>query len=106
MANSDPGTGARRERLSDLLSRVLRGTPGLGSLLGLVAAFSAVVSLLGVAPAVFVLKVFDRVLVGRSQETPGVVLAAVAAAVVVGAVIDVVRARLLIFAGARLEERI
>jgi ABC-type protease/lipase transport system fused ATPase/permease subunit len=80
MANSDPGTGARRERLSDLLSRVLRGTPGLGSLLGWVAAFSAAINLLLLAPAFFVLQVFDRVLVSRSQETLWVLLAAVVAA--------------------------
>src|SRR5215207_8478952 len=70
MASSDPGTGARQERLSDLLSRVLRGTPGLGSMLGWVAAFSAAINLLLLAPAFFVLRALLQHRAGAAQPVP------------------------------------
>ncbi len=107
MANSERAAGSvRQDGLLALWRRALRGTPGLRGLLWWVAGFSAVINLLLLAPAFFVLQVFGRVLVSRSEETLWLLLTAVVMALGVGAVLDLVRSRLLSFAGAKLEERI
>jgi PrtD family type I secretion system ABC transporter len=106
--NSDPPTLRARPpaRPWDLWNRTLHGTPGLGALLCWVGVFSAAINLLLLAPALFVLQVFSRVLVSRSVETLWLLLSAVVLTLLASAVLDVIRARLLTFAGARLEERL
>lgn len=72
--------------------------------LGHMAAFSLVVNLLLLAPALFMLQVFDRVLVGRSMETLGVLLVGTAIAPMLTLALDYLRGRLQWVAGNTLSE--
>jgi len=72
------------ETLLGLLSRPLRWVAGL----------SLLINLLLLAPALFMLQVFDRVLASRSQETLWMLLAAAALALAFAWALDVLRSRL------------
>jgi PrtD family type I secretion system ABC transporter len=69
------------------------------------ALFSLAINLLLLAPPLYMLQVFDRVLSSRSGETLAVLSFAAVIALVVMALLDVVRARLLAAAGAALDRR-
>ena len=64
------------------------------SLLRTVAGFSAVINLLWLAPALFSLQVFDRVLTSQSTETLLVLLLGLAVALVMVGALDYLRGRL------------
>jgi ATP-binding cassette, subfamily C, type I secretion system permease/ATPase len=68
--------------------------------------FSLVINLLLLAPPLFMLQVFDRVLASRSEETLLALSAAAVVAVVVMAALDALRARLLAVSGAALDRRL
>jgi len=83
----------------DLVSRL---TP-----LFLVAAlFSLAINTLLLAPSLYMLQVFDRVLASRSEETLAVLTLAAVIALFVMMLLDVLRARLLAAAGATLDRRL
>ena len=63
------------------------------------AGFSFLINLLLLAPAIFMLQVFDRVLTSRSAETLFVLAAGVAVALLLMMALEVIRARLLSLAG-------
>jgi ATP-binding cassette subfamily C exporter for protease/lipase/ATP-binding cassette subfamily C protein EexD len=79
---------------------------GLRPLLGSLALFSLVMNLLFVAPALFMLQVFDRVIPSNSRETLLVLLVGAGVALMILALLDYVRARLQHVAGALVEERL
>jgi PrtD family type I secretion system ABC transporter len=81
-------------------------TARLRSLLLYAGVFSLAINLLLLAPPLYMLQVFDRVLSSRSEET--LVVLTVAALVALGfmALLDVLRARLLVAAGVVLDRRI
>lgn len=68
------------------------------------AAFSFVLNLLLLVPALFMLQVFDRVLTSRSIETLVMLLVLAVGALLVMAYLDVIRSRLLTAAGVALEK--
>jgi PrtD family type I secretion system ABC transporter len=67
------------------------------------ALFSVVINLLLLAAPLYMLQVFDRVLASRSSETLVMLSVAALVAIGVGAMLDIVRARLLAAAGMALE---
>ncbi|MBM3359374.1 MAG: type I secretion system permease/ATPase [Betaproteobacteria bacterium] len=67
------------------------------------AAFSLVLNLLLLVPALFMLQMFDRVLVSRSTETLIMLFVVAAGALVFMAYLDVIRSRLLTAAAVTLE---
>ncbi|MCA1941604.1 MAG: hypothetical protein LDL26_11455, partial [Caenispirillum bisanense] len=71
--------------------------------LGIVLAFSFVIGLLMFVGPLYMLQVYDRVLSSRSLPTLGVITAAAVGALLVMAVIDAVRTRILVRAAARLD---
>ncbi len=81
-------------------------TARLRSLLLYAGLFSLAINLLLLAPPLYMLQVFDRVLSSRSEET--LVVLTVAAVVALGfmALLDVLRARLLVAAGVVLDRRL
>jgi PrtD family type I secretion system ABC transporter len=70
------------------------------------AAFSLVINLLMLAPALFMLQVFDRVVSSRSVETLVMLFALTITALMVMAYLDAIRARLLARAAIRLEKQL
>jgi len=70
------------------------------------AGFSLVVNILMLAPALFMLQVFDRVLTSRSLETLVMLLALVIGALLFMAYLDMIRSRLLTAAAVTLEKRL
>src|SRR5688572_20226738 len=68
--------------------------------------FSLAMNLLLLAPPLYMLQVFDRVLSSRSGETLAVLSFAALIALVVMALLDALRARLLVAAGAMLDRRL
>jgi ATP-binding cassette subfamily C exporter for protease/lipase/ATP-binding cassette subfamily C protein EexD len=78
----------------------------LGPLLGYIGLFSFCINLLCLAPAVFMLQVFDRVLSSNSQETLLVLLAGTAVALVIMLLLDFVRQSLQTVLGTIVEERL
>jgi PrtD family type I secretion system ABC transporter len=78
----------------------------LGPLLGYIGLFSFCINLLCLAPAIFMLQVFDRVLPTNSQETLLVLLAGTAVALVIMLLLDFVRQGLQTVLGALVEERL
>ncbi len=68
--------------------------------------FSLVINLLLLAPPLYMLQVFDRVLSSRSEETLLALSVAAVVAVLVMALLDMLRARLLAAAGAALDRRL
>ena len=74
--------------------------------LGAAAGFSLFVNLLQLAVPLFMLQVFDRVLVGGSLETLGLLALLAVAALVAMAALDLVRARLMHRAGDWFERRL
>jgi PrtD family type I secretion system ABC transporter len=68
--------------------------------------FSLVINVLLLAPPLYMLQVFDRVLASRSEETLLVLSLAAAAALLIMALLDVLRARLLAAAGVMLDRRL
>ena len=70
------------------------------------AGFSLVVNVLMLAPALFMLQVFDRVLTSRSLETLIMLLALVIGALLFMAYLDMIRSRLLTAAAVTLEKRL
>jgi PrtD family type I secretion system ABC transporter len=78
----------------------------LGPLLGYIGLFSFCINLLCLAPAVFMLQVFDRVLSTYSQETLLVLLAGTAVALLAMLALDFVRQSLQTVLGALVEERL
>ena len=70
------------------------------------ALFSLAINLLLLAPPLYMLQVFDRVLSSRSGETLAVLSVAALIALVVMALLDVLRARLLAVAGAVLDRQL
>jgi PrtD family type I secretion system ABC transporter len=68
--------------------------------------FSLAINLLLLAPPLYMLQVFDRVLSSRSQETLLVLTFAAIVALVVMAFLEVLRARLLVAAGVALDRRL
>jgi PrtD family type I secretion system ABC transporter len=70
------------------------------------ALFSLVINALLLVPPLFMLQVFDRVLTSRSEETLVMLTIAAVVAVLIMAVLDMVRARLLASAGAALDRRL
>ncbi|SOD98084.1 type I secretion system permease/ATPase [Caenispirillum bisanense] len=71
--------------------------------LGIVLAFSFVIGLLMFVGPLYMLQVYDRVLSSRSLPTLGVITAAAVGALLVMAVIDALRTRILVRAAARLD---
>jgi len=88
-----------RIRVRDLIRRL---TP----LFLYAALFSLAVNLLLLAPPLYMLQVFDRVLSSRSEETLLVLTFAALVALLLMAVLDVLRARLMAAAGAALDRRL
>ena len=70
------------------------------------ALFSLAINLLLLAPPLYMLQVFDRVLSSRSEETLIVLSCAALIALLAMALLDVLRARLLAVAGAVLDRRV
>jgi len=70
------------------------------------AAFSLVINVALLAPSLYMLQVFDRVLATRSIETLGLLSLIAGVALALMFVLDLVRARLLALAGMLLEDRI
>jgi PrtD family type I secretion system ABC transporter len=70
------------------------------------ALFSLAINVLLLVPPLYMLQVFDRVLASRSEETLLVLTVAALAALLVMALLDVLRARLLAVAGAALDRRL
>jgi len=70
------------------------------------ALFSLAINLLLLAPPLYMLQVFDRVLSSRSEETLAVLSSAALIALFAMALLDVVRARLLAAAGAALDRQL
>ena len=70
------------------------------------ALFSLAINVLLLVPPLYMLQVFDRVLASRSEETLLVLTAAALGALLVMALLDVLRARLLAAAGAALDRRL
>ncbi len=68
--------------------------------------FSLAINVLLLVPPLYMLQVFDRVLASRSAETLAVLTTAAIAALLVMALLDVLRARLLTAAGAALDRRL
>lgn len=68
------------------------------------AAFSLVINLLMLVPAIFMLQVFDRVVTSRSAETLIMLLIVTLLALFFMAYLDIIRARLLTAAGVLLEK--
>jgi len=68
--------------------------------------FSLAINLLLLVPPLYMLQVFDRVLASRSGETLAVLTIAALTALVVMALLEVLRARLLAAAGAALDQRL
>ena len=71
-----------------------------------IAAFSFLINLLFLAPAIFTLQVFDRVLTSNSQETLLVLLAGVGVALLLMLLLDYVRQRLQNVLGNIIDERL
>jgi len=70
------------------------------------ALFSLAINTLLLAPSLYMLQVFDRVLASRSEETLAVLSLAAVVALFVMMLLDVLRARLLAAAGASLDRRL
>jgi PrtD family type I secretion system ABC transporter len=70
------------------------------------AAFSLVINMLMLAPALFMLQVYDRVVSSRSVETLVMLFALTLAALMVMAYLDAIRQRLLARAAIRLEKQL
>jgi ATP-binding cassette, subfamily C, type I secretion system permease/ATPase len=70
------------------------------------ALFSLAINTLLLAPSLYMLQVFDRVLASRSEETLAVLSLAAVIALFVMMLLDVLRARLLAAAGATLDRRL
>ena len=68
--------------------------------------FSLAINVLLLVPPLYMLQVFDRVLASRSGETLAVLTVAAVVAVLVMALLDIVRVRLLASAGAALDRRL
>jgi ATP-binding cassette, subfamily C, type I secretion system permease/ATPase len=68
--------------------------------------FSLVINLLLLAPPLYMLQVFDRVLASRSEETLVALSVAAVGAILVMALLDMLRARLLAASGAALDKRL
>jgi PrtD family type I secretion system ABC transporter len=68
--------------------------------------FSLAINVLLLVPPLYMLQVFDRVLASRSAETLAVLTTVAIAALLVMALLDVLRARLLTAAGAALDRRL
>jgi PrtD family type I secretion system ABC transporter len=79
---------------------------GVRPLLGSLAAFSFIMNLLFIVPALFMLQVFDRVIPSNSRETLLVLLAGTGVALLILFVLDCVRNRLQHLAGNILDERL
>lgn len=78
--------------------------PASGGALAHAAGFSVFVNLMLLAPTLFMLQVFDRVLTSRSVPTLVMLLMGVAIALLAMAVVDVARSRLLVDLGRSVEE--
>lgn len=78
--------------------------PDLRGALAHAAGFSVFVNLMLLAPTLFMLQVFDRVLTSRSVPTLVMLLIGVAIALLAMAVVDVARSRLLVDLGRSVEE--
>lgn len=78
----------------------------LRPLFGYLAAFSFVINLLFLVPALFTLQVFDRVISSRSQETLLVLLVGTGVALLILLVLDYVRNRLQHVVGNLVDERL
>ena len=89
-----PGRALNSALVRDLVSR-------LRPLFLFAGLFSLAINLLLLVPPLYMLQVFDRVLASRSGETLAVLTLAALIALVVMALLDVLRARLLAAAGAR-----
>ena len=85
--------------MRDLVSR-------LRPLFAYAALFSLAINALLLVPPLYMLQVFDRVLASRSGETLAVLSAAAVVALLVMALLDVLRARLLAAAGVALDRRL
>lgn len=72
---------------------------GLRPILLYVGLFSLAINLLLLAPSIYLLQVFDRVIPSRSSETLFVLTLAAVGALAIMAILDMVRARLLVAAG-------
>lgn len=70
------------------------------------AAFSGLINLLNLAPSIFMLQVYDRVVPTRGVPTLALLTLILVAALAVYAILDAVRMRLLLRASIRLERRL
>jgi len=70
------------------------------------ALFSFVVNMLMLAPAAYMMQIFDRVMSGRSEETLVMLTLAVVPALMVMALLEGLRARLLAACGAAMDRRL
>ncbi len=80
--------------------------PSVRGALGHAAAFSVFTNLMLLAPTVYMLQVFDRVLTSQSIPTLLMLSIGVAIALVAMSVVDAARSRLLIQLGRRVDERL
>lgn len=76
---------------------------GFKSSLGYLALFSAVINILMLAPALYMLQVYDRVMLSRSHETLLMLTAIVIWLFVVMALLEFVRSRMMIRLSAQLD---
>src|ERR1700747_3465292 len=74
--------------------------------LGLIFVYSCSYNLLLLAPSVFLLQIYDRVLSSRSADTLLMLTIIVALTVIVGGVLDALRRAVLARIGAWLEDRL
>jgi len=81
-------------------------TARLKSLLLYAGLFSLAINVLLLAPPLYMLQVFDRVLSSRSEETLFMLTVAALAALLLMALLEVLRAMLLVAAGVALDRRL
>ncbi len=70
------------------------------------ALFSFVLNMLMLAPSVYMLQIFDRVVTGRSEETLAMLTLGVLPALVVMALLELLRGRLLVACGAAIDRAV
>jgi ATP-binding cassette subfamily C protein len=97
MAAQQDRTGAKE--LSDAFG-------GFGRTFWLLAVFSAVINILALTGSIYMLQVYDRVLLSRSVETLVALSLITIGLYIFQGVLDVVRARILVRMGARLDEKL
>ena len=112
-ASGDAGVDAAGAPIADATERPSRGSPEIASALGesrrlfvSIGLFSAFVNLLMLTGPLFMLQIYDRVLVSRSEATLVALVGIVAFLFLMMGLLDHARARVLARAGARFQMRL